>query len=462
MRIYVDRLEIAIEPESTEGFIFRGTPALFDRKTKTWRLLPIYYFHFKRIMKERGVQIKSDVNEDFSLSSDLINKFSRNYRLRDYQENAINRLSFSNWRGVIVLPTGAGKTIIGIEAIYRLKVRTLIVVPTLDLMNQWINKLISTLGVPRANIYLYGGGSYQIGDITIATYASAKKKEFLERAIDYFGLVIFDEVHHLTGELNREIAKRLIAKYRIGLTATPGEDEIIKLLKTLVGPIFKVAGFRSLVSKGFLAPFDIKRVYVKLSEDEARKYEELMARYLSYIRRINGENEIERFNELVRRSVRDREAREALLARIEAKNIAMKSKRKIETLNELLRKHASEKVIIFTRHTETAKYISALFGFPYITGDMDKKRRKEILSMFRKGEITKLVTAEVLDEGIDIPSASVGIILAGRPSKRQLIQRIGRLLRPKGGKKAIIYEVITSRTYDYFASRKRRVKIDEL
>ena len=422
----------------------------------------MYYFHLKDYAIKHGYVFESNLNEDFSLQEHLVKKISRKYELRDYQEHAINQLAFSAWRGVIVLPTGAGKTIIGLDAIYNLKVRTLIVVPTLDLMNQWVKNLIRGLGIARSDISLYGGGRYDIGDITIATYASAKKKEFLERALDYFGLVIFDEAHHLTGELNREIARRLITKYRIGLTATPGDEENARLLRDLIGPIFKIAGFKSLVDKGFLAPFEFKQIYVRLTMDEERRYRELMDKYLRYIETIDAENEIERFNELVKRSVRDRAAREALLARLEAKDIAMKSKRKIEILDELLRKHVDQKVIIFTRHVEAAKYISALFGFPYVTGDMDKKKRKEILEMFERGEVTKLAAAEVLDEGIDIPSASVGIILAGRPSKRQLIQRIGRLLRPHKDKKAIIYEVITSRTYDYFASRKRRVKIDEL
>jgi len=462
LRFSIDRLEIIIEPDGNEGFMLRNTPALFDRKTGTWRILPFQYFYLKKLMSKRGIKVKTLINEDFSLNRDLLNKFSKKYSLRDYQEEAINYLSSSNWRGVIVLPTGAGKTIIGIEAIYRLKVRTLIVVPTIELMNQWVNNLIQSINVPRGRISLYGGGSYQIGEITVVTYASARKKEFLEKAIDYFGLVIFDEAHHLTGKLNSEIARRLIAKYRIGLTATPGEGDAVNILKKLVGPIYKIAGFKSLVSKGFLAPFDFKQIFVKLNPDEEERYGKLMAKYLDCVKKIDADDEIERFNELVKRSVRDREAREALLARIEAKNIAMRSKEKIKTLDKLLEKHASEKVIIFTRYRENAMYISSLFGFPYITGDMDKKRRKEILSMFRRGEITKLVAAEVLDEGIDIPSASVGIILAGRPSKRQLIQRIGRLLRPSGNKKAMIYEVITSRTYDYFASRKRRVRMDEL
>lgn len=169
LRISIDRLEIVIEPEGSEEFMLRDTPALFDRKTKTWRMLPVYYFYFKKLMNKRKIQVRTLVNEDFSLSNDMVNRFSKNYSLRDYQEKAINYLSASNWRGVIVLPTGAGKTIIGMEAIYRLKVRTLIVVPTIDLMNQWVSNLIRSLNVPRGNIHLYGGGSYQIGEITIVT-----------------------------------------------------------------------------------------------------------------------------------------------------------------------------------------------------------------------------------------------------------------------------------------------------
>ena len=461
MRIYRDKLELVVLYETGEEAL-KGPPVTFDKKSKSWRLLPMYYYELKRKAELLGIKINSNLHENFSLSENLASKLKRNYVLREYQTDAVKKLSSNNWRGVIVLPTGAGKTLIGLEAIFRLRLRTLIVVPTLDLMNQWFSRLIVLLGIPRSLIGLYGGGKYNIREITIVTYASAHKKEFLDRALDRFGLVIFDEVHHLVGELNREIAKRLIAFHRIGLTATPGEKDKVKILEALVGPIFKVATFKDLASRGYLADFDYKRVYIKLTDEEAERYKALMNVYINYVSSIQAKDEVERFRELVKRSVKEREARDALLARIEAKDIALRAKMKMKVLEDLLKRHRMDKVIIFTRHVEVAKYISAMLGIPYITGDMDKKKRREILKMFERGEVTKIVTAEVLDEGVDLPSASVGIILAGRPSKRQLIQRIGRLLRPKEGKKAKIYEVITRATYDYFASRKRKIKFDEL
>ncbi|MHA1589675.1 MAG: DEAD/DEAH box helicase [Candidatus Njordarchaeales archaeon] len=459
MRIRREGLELVIEFRDNEK-AFKEKGLIFDKKTGTWRFLPMHYFSIKNRALLLGYEIVSDIRENFSLSDSIAQKISRKYELRDYQKQAVDYLAKNNWMGVIVLPTGAGKTLIGIEVLRRLSVRTLIVVPTLDLMNQWLSKLVDMLSIPKTMIGLYGGGKYQIKEVTIVTYASAHKKEFLERALDYFGLVIFDEAHHLAGELNKEIAKRLVAPYRIGLTATPGEK--VKMLEALIGPIIRIASFRDLAAKGYLAEFDFERIYVKLTEEEAKRYKELMRIYLDYISKIGVEDEIERFRELVKRSAKDKDARKALLARIEAKDIALKAERKLAVLEELLRKHKDEKVIIFTRHVDAAKYISTIFGIPYVTGDMDKKKRKEILDMFKRGEVTKLVTAEVLDEGIDLPSASVGIILAGRPSKRQLIQRVGRVLRPAEGKVAKIYEVVTRATYDYFASRKRRIKFTEL
>ncbi|MHA1617347.1 MAG: DEAD/DEAH box helicase [Candidatus Njordarchaeales archaeon] len=459
MRIRRVGLELAIELDEDETPL-KDIPIILDKKTRTWRLLPMYYYDLKRRATLLGYDVKTNLRGNISLSNIIASKLSRQYELRDYQLQAINFLAKNNWRGVIVLPTGAGKTLIGIEALNQLRLKTLIVVPTLDLMNQWLRKLNESLGIPRSLIGLYGGGKYSIREITIVTYASAHKKEFLEKAMDYFGFVIFDEAHHLATELNKEIAKRLIAPYRIGLTATPGEKH--KVLEALIGPILKIATFKDLVSKGYLAEFNYKRIYVRLTSEEEKRYQELMKTYVEYVTNLSGKDEIERFRELVKKSVRDSEARKALLARIEAKNIALKAREKIEVLKDLLSRHKKDKVIIFTRHVDAAKYISVMFGIPYITGDMDKKRRKEILKMFEEGKVTKLVTAEVLDEGMDLPSASVGIILAGRPSKRQLIQRIGRLLRPKNGKKAMIYEVVTRATYDFFASKKRRIRFHEL
>ena len=461
MQVRVNHLELEIKADFYEALFPASIPAIFDPKTKTWRLLPMYYFKLKDYAISKSIEFESSVNENFDLSPEISNLLKKKFELRPYQEDAVSKLKQNNWRGIIVLPTGAGKTVIGLEAIYQLKCRTLIVVPTLSLINQWVDRINKLLGIPIRHIKTYAADRKEIGEITITTYASARSHDFLKNVVDYFGLIIFDEVHHLSGVVTREIAKRLIAPYRIGLTATLSEKDD-NILCMLVGPVFRISTFKELSEKGFLAPFEYKRIYVKLTEEEQKKYDELMKKYLDYVKNLPGEDEIARFRELVKRSVRDRDAREALLSRIEAKRIAVESQRKFEVLEELLQKHVKDKVIIFTRHVDTARYISYKFGIPCITGDTNKKLRKEIISMFEEGIVNKIVTAEALDEGVDIPSASIAIILAGKPSKRQLIQRIGRVLRPLPGKKAIIYEIITRATYDMFAARKRRIKKEEL
>ncbi|MGQ4892787.1 MAG: DEAD/DEAH box helicase [Candidatus Njordarchaeia archaeon] len=461
MKIARDGLEIAFIGFNNRD-LFEDTPAVYDTSTKTWRCLPIHYFDVKRNLEQKGLSVPSSINEDFKLSDDILGKFGKKFTLRDYQLRAVELLKVNDYKGVVVLPTGSGKTTVALEVMHRVKLKTLIVVPTLDLLDQWVRNISKNLSIPVSKISVYGGNRFEIGEITVVTYASAKKVDFLKKVVDYFGLIVFDEAHHLTSELNQEIAKRLIAEYRVGLTATPGVIQKRRILEELVGPIIEVEKVKSLVEKGYLAPFEFSRIYIELAPDEKERYRRLMNKYLNYVKKFSYMGQIERFNQLVKLSVRDKKAREVLLARLEAKDIAMKSKEKMRILVQLLEKHIEEKTIIFTRHTDEAKYISAQLGIPYITGDIDKKRRKETLEMFKRNKVSKLVTAEVLDEGVDMPSASVGIILAGRPSKTQFIQRIGRLLRPGEGKVAQIYEVVTRGTYDYFASRKRSVKLDRI
>lgn len=461
MSVELDHLELVLKEVPRDIVLPASVRAKFDEPTRTWRILPMHYFELKEWLSRTGVKLSTKINENFEMSSELVQSLKPTYELRPYQKRAVEELEKRRWRGVVVLPTGAGKTVIGLEVINKLRCRTLICVPTLDLMNQWVEKLVRMLSVPRKFIGLYGGERREIREITVATYASARTHDFLKRVVDYFGLVIFDEAHHLAGRVTREIARRLIAPYRVGLTATV-DERAKEVLESLIGPVVRISTLRELTERGFLAPFEHRRIYVSLADDERREYEELMRKYVEYVKRIPEEDEITRFRELVRRSVKDREAREALLARIRAKRIALESKEKLRVLEELLKKHRNDKVVIFTRHVDTAKYISYLFGIPCITGETPRKRRREILEMFEAGLVTKLVAAEALDEGVDLPSASVAIILAGRPSKRQFIQRIGRVLRPLPGKRAVIYEIITKATYDAFAAKMRRVREEEL
>lgn len=408
-----------------------------------------------RLVRDSGLFLETKLS--------LINRINlrgkRVLELRDYQERIIRYLSKNDYRGIICLPTGAGKTFIGVKLIQLLSVKTLIVVPTIDLLNQWRSRIIDLLGLDEGDVGVFGGGRREVKDITIITYQSASKPSFLQKHMDDFSLLILDEVHHLTGRRFIEMARRLTAPYRIGLTATIGSDEEkVSLLRELVGEIISTETIDKLTLRGYLANYTYRLIKVKLTKPEEKRYRELIRKYVEYLKSecMNKKGK-EAYLCIVNRAKKDAYAREALNALKKAKKIALFNKSKLLKINELLKKHRDEKVIVFTRHVATAGIISYLFNIPKISADTPVPLREKILMKFREGKITKIVTAEALDEGVDVPDASVCIIISGKPSSRQLIQRIGRVLRPKGNKKAIIYEIITSNTLEEKIHKRRYI-----
>ena len=163
---------------------------------------------------------------------------------------------------------------------------------------------------------------------------------------------------------------------------------------------------------------------------------------------------------MVRGSAFDPEARRALSSYYKARKLALNAEEKLKVLERLLEKHKGEKVIIFSRYTDVVDEISRRYLIPRITHETPRGERARILDMFRRGKVTKLATAEVLDEGVDVPDAEVAIIISGSGSPRQYVQRLGRLLRPKR-RKAVLYELVTRETIDWLLSSKRRgLKLD--
>jgi len=152
----------------------------------------------------------------------------------------------------------------------------------------------------------------------------------------------------------------------------------------------------------------------------------------------------------------DPEARRALLARNRALDIALNSSSKVDALRDLLSAHINEKTLIFTQHNKLVHRISKEFLIPAITHQTAKEERAEILSRFRSGVYTKIVTSKVLDEGIDVPDATLGVILSGTGSSREFIQRLGRLLRKKEGKEAKLVDIVSSGTKEMQISQRRR------
>jgi len=379
--------------------------------------------------------------------------FEADIELRDYQQQAVESWMIDK-RGCIVLPTGAGKTYVALEIIKSLSVPTLIVVPTLDLLDQWRDKL-SILG--KEWIGEFSGRKKELKPITVSTYDSAYTNA--ELLGNKFLLLIFDEVHHLPSEAYRQIAEMNAALYRLGLTATfEREDGKHSLLPELVGgKIFELKP-NDLAGK-HLSKYVIKRIYIPLTDDERRRYEEKAKLFKEYVRRKKITfKSVEDFHKIVIATGYDAKAYEALKAWDEARKIAFNSKNKIKLLKNLLEKHRDDKIIIFTKYNDLVYTISRVFLIPAITYKTPKNERQTILDGFKNGKFKAVVSSQVLDEGIDVPDANVGIIVSGSGSTREFVQRLGRLLRPAEGKeKAILYELISRETSEIKTSKRRRL-----
>ena len=267
-----------------------------------------------------------------------------------------------------------------------------------------------------------GGGEKKILPVTVSTYDSAYIHA--ETLGNRFGLLIFDEVHHLPAAGYRSIAEFSAAPYRLGLTATyEREDELHSELNRLVGgkvyekQVSELAG-------GHLAPYRIKKVAAALTEEERKEYEQHYSVFLDYLRKtgmvMRGTQD---FQKLVMKSGRDPEARKALLARNAARDLAFNSDSKLVELKEILKAHREDRIFIFTEHNRLVHRISREFLIPAITYRTPAKERNSILEKFRTGKYRAVVTSKVLDEGIDVPEANVGIIASGTGSKRAYIQR---------------------------------------
>jgi superfamily II DNA or RNA helicase len=374
---------------------------------------------------------------------------------RPYQTEAIAQWLQHNGQGVIVLPTGAGKTVVALMAIAHLKLRTLIVVPTIDLLYQWRGAVIEQLGIPRRSVGVVGDGRKEWRPITIITYASAAMPNAPFHDI---GLLICDEAHHLPSPSYATIAQRVQAPYRLGLTATPERaDGAHSMLEPLLGPVVYRRTPADLSAEGHIAQYTEKRVFVSLSEDEALRYEALMGEwrwFLSSKRHVLARGG-DFFGDLIKRSATDPQARRALQAHHQARMIALNAEAKLREVERLLDMHHQDKVIVFSEYNALVDTISERLALPAVTYKTAADERKAILNGFRDGSYSKLVTGRVLNEGVDVPDANVAIVVSGSSTTREYIQRLGRIIRPKSTT-ALLYEIITRHTSEVGSARRRR------
>lgn len=369
-----------------------------------------------------------------------------------HQTEAVAAWCAAGRRGVVVLPTGTGKTYAAILAIAATARPTLVVTPTIDLLNQWHGQLVEHFGEP---VGMLGGGSHDVQPLTVATYDSAYLH--VEQWGDRFGLLIFDECHHLPGPSVQLAAVGSLAPFRLGLTATPERaDGGDYLYPDLIGPIIYRREIKELRGE-FLAEYDVQRIYVELSPADQERYTACRDHFRQFLAQcgisLGSPNGLKRF---LAESVRSESGAEAYRAFREQRQLARAAPAKLDTVAMLFDRHRGERTIVFSADNATAYKIARRFLIPVITHQTKAKERRQILADFHAGHYHALATSQVLNEGVDVPAASVGIILSGTASVREHVQRLGRLLRKFADKRALLYEVVTQGTAEEHASDRRR------
>ncbi len=369
-----------------------------------------------------------------------------------HQTEALETWWGAGGRGVVVLPTGTGKTFLAVLAIHRAARPALVITPTIDLLNQWYDELLAAFQVP---VGLLGGGYYDLQPLTVTTYDSAYIH--LERWGNRFGLVVYDECHHLPGPTYMAAAVGSLAPFRLGLTATPERaDGQEVLLPELIGPVVYRREIKQLAGD-FLAEYRTCQLWVELAPEEQDRYQQARAQYRAFVEErgisMGGPHGWQRF---IQETYRSREGRAAFLAYREQKRLALAAPAKLQKLESLLQEHRRDRVLIFTYDNATVYQIARRFLVPAITHQTKTRERRLILQRFHTGEYPVIVTSQVLNEGVDVPAANVGIILSGTGSVREHVQRLGRLLRKQGDKQAVLYEVVTRGTAEEITSDRRR------
>lgn len=364
--------------------------------------------------------------------------------LRPYQAEAIAAWERAGRRGVVCLPTGAGKTRVAVAAIARTGAAAVVLCPTRVLVDGWLAALSSELGEP---VGVVGDGRHDVQRVTVMTFESAYRH--LDRAGDRFEMLVVDEAHHFGRGARDEALETCVAPLRLGLTATPHDpaSPAAARLGALVGPAVYSVGLGDLVGRT-LAPLRVIRHAVELDAEERAAYQALVARYreleLDAVRRAPlGDWETRR------RLVASAPDGPRALADFErAVSLAGLPRAKLALLGALLDDHAADRSLVFLATAGQAIRVGERYLVPVMTAQTSRAERDAILARFRAATVRVIASARVLNEGVDVPDAGVAIVAAAGLGIREHVQRIGRVLRPVAGKEAIVHELVTAGTVE--------------
>ena len=348
------------------------------------------------------------------------------WKIRPYQELAAEGF-WHGGSGVVVLPCGAGKTIVGAAAMAHAKATTLILVTNTVAARQWRDELLRRTTLNEDEIGEYSGAKKEIRPVTIATYqVMTKKKNGVYAHLDLFdthdwGLIIYDEVHLLPAPIFRFTAD-IQSRRRLGLTATlVREDGMEGEVFSLIGPKRFDVPWKEIEAQGYIAPAECIEVRVNLTEAERLSY-------------ATAEPE-ERYR------------------------YCATTRTKRNVVEELVAFHAGEQILVIGQYIDQLDDLSETLGVPVIKGETPIKERERLFAAFRTGEITCLVVSKVANFSIDLPEATIAIQVSGAfGSRQEEAQRLGRIVRPKAdGRGAKFYSVVSRDTIDQdFAQNRQR------
>ena len=348
------------------------------------------------------------------------------WELRGYQREAAEGFQHGG-SGVVVLPCGAGKTIVGAAAMAATKATTLILVTNTVAARQWRDELLKRTTLTDEEIGEYSGAKKEVRPVTIATYqVMTTKRKGAYTHLELFdardwGLIVYDEVHLLPAPIFRFTAD-IQAKRRLGLTATlVREDGREGDVFSLIGPKRYDAPWKDIEAQGYIAPADCVEVRVTLPDHVRLAY-------------ATAEPE-ERYR------------------------LCSTTRSKLPVVESLVRQHAGEPTLVIGQYIDQLDELAALLDAPIVKGETTVKERQRLFEAFRQGEVTTLVVSKVANFSIDLPEASVAIQVSGSfGSRQEEAQRLGRVLRPKAdGRAARFYAIVSRDTVDQdFAAHRQR------
>lgn len=359
------------------------------------------------------------------------------FSLRDYQSDSVRAFHMNGalrgGNGVIVLPCGAGKTVVAIGAMAALQCQTLILSANTVALRQWRDELLDKTTLTSDDIGEYSGVVKEIKPVTLATYqilTYRKRKTDEFKHFDLFnregwGLIIYDEVHLLPAPVFR-FTSEIQARRRLGLTATLiREDGRESDVFSLIGPKRYDMPWKLLERQGWIAEAYCREIRIDLPEERRMPY--------------------------------------AVANRREKFRIASENDRKADMIRLLLAQHPTDQILIIGQYLKQIKEVAAIFNLPIITGSTPLQTRIELYAKFRSGEIKRLVVSKVANFAIDLPDANVAIQISGTfGSRQEEAQRLGRILRPKvDGSSAIFYSIITRNTLDQDYAVNRQLFLTE-